>query len=344
MSSTETDIILPVWNRPEETRECLAALVENSAGCRMILLDRGSDPETEQILHEFAEYLGDGAILLRSECARGFVETVNLGLSRASAPLMIALRESTRVTTGWLEPLREAALKPEAGVLVPVLEPREGVSPQREIRKDFQLETFRGSFAAIGITRLLYEKAGGFDSGMDGGFWCLRDYSRRAHAAGFRTLRVGGPPVLFREEPVYGSSERRERRRLESEAVFRARWGEEHAYCLRLSRSVEPEALSQAFDAILVGARKGHRFLVLSPCAVFRKIVRAGFHRLHENITVERLSRFFPSRAVRSACDRFRETYPDGTLLDGIEVLLDVAGVKDVPFVEMKNRFTAAEV
>jgi GT2 family glycosyltransferase len=344
MSSTETDIILPVWNRPGDTRECLAALVEHSEDSRLILLDLGSDPETEQLLHDFADYLGDRAVLLRSERTRGFVETVNRGLATATAPLMIALRASSRVTAGWLKPLREAALRPEAGVLVPTLEPQGVACSPREIRKDIPLETSHGSFAAIGITRLLYERIGGFDNEMDGNGWCLRDYSRRAHKAGFRTLRVEGPPVLFREEPAYGSSERRERIRRESAAVFSARWGEERVYCVCFSRRADPEMLSRVFDVILAGARKGHLFFVLSPCSVYRKIARAGLHRMHENITVQRLSRVFPSRAVRSAFTRFRKTYPDMKMLNGMEGLLDVDGETGIPFVELEKRFTAAEV
>ncbi|NMC75433.1 MAG: glycosyltransferase, partial [Geobacteraceae bacterium] len=317
---------------------------EHSEDCRIILLDRGSDPETEQILHEFAEYLGDGAILLRSERARGFVETINLGLERASAPLMIAVRTSTLVTPGWMEPLREAAQKPDAGVLVPVFQPREGAFSTRVKGEPPPAETGCGSFAAIGITRPLYERAGGFDCGMDGDSWCLRDYSRRAHGAGFRTLSVAGPPVLFREEPAYGSSERRERLRVESEAIFRARWGEDHAYCLRLPRNIHPEKLSLSFHTMLAGARKGHHFFVLSPGTVFRRILNAGFHRLHGNITVERIPALFPSRAVRSACARFRETYPGGVLLSGMEAVLDVCVGKGVTFHEVESAFTAAEV
>jgi glycosyltransferase involved in cell wall biosynthesis len=344
MSSSETDIILPVWNRPGETRECLSALVEHSEDARLILLDLGSDPETEQLLHEFAEFLGDRAILFRSERTRGFVETVNRGLSTASAPLMIALRASSRVTSGWLEPLRAASQAPDSGVLVPRLVPH-GVRQSGKKRDGGRYgEASHGTFSAIGITRRLYERIGGFDCGLDGDVVCLRDYSRRADRAGFRTVHVEGPPVLFREEAVYGSPARRDRLLRESRAEFIARWGDERTYCVHLSREADKEMLERVFGMILTGARRGNRIIVLAPSGLYRSVVGIGLHRLHENITVERLSRFFPSRSVRSAFDRFLVIHPDMKLLNGMEGLRDLDGEVGVPVAEMVNSFTAVEV
>ena len=62
MSSAGTDIIIPVWNMPTETRDCLAALVEHSPDFRLILLDIGSDQPTEQLLQEFADFLDSRAL------------------------------------------------------------------------------------------------------------------------------------------------------------------------------------------------------------------------------------------------------------------------------------------
>ncbi len=347
MSSSVTDIILPVWNRPGETRECLAALVKHSADARLILMDLCSEFETEQLLHEFAEYLGERAVLVRSERMRGLIDTINKGLSMASAPLMVALRSSCRVTPGWLDPLLETSRDQRAGVLVPSLAPIAGdMGGGQQASGNTCREARRGSFTAMGITRSLYERIGGFDNGLDGAVWCLADYSRRAERAGFQTLRVDGPPVLYREEPVYGAIERRKRILMESETLFRARWGEDHAYCLSISRKAPEGALTRLFDVILAGARRGNRFCVLAPFGVYRRLAGRGLHRLHENIEVERLSCFFPSRSMRAAFRRYRDRCPDMKLLNGLEGLLDLDGdqARAVSFAEMENLFTTAEV
>ncbi len=57
MEKPAIDIIVPVWNRPIETRACLVNLVEHSPAARLILVNNGSDRETECLLEEFAESL-----------------------------------------------------------------------------------------------------------------------------------------------------------------------------------------------------------------------------------------------------------------------------------------------
>jgi len=323
MSCAVADIIVPVWNRPGETRESLAALVEHSGDARVILIDQGCDPETEQILHCFADLLDDRAILIRSGRSMRFVDALNRGLEMAEAPLAIAFRATSLVSPGWLEPFLAAALLPDAGILVPRLAPYGSAGRRATGPETLPIEVPHGSFAAMGITARLYRKIGGFDSSLDGGYWCLADYSRRAAAAGFRTLSVDGPPILYRDEVSYGSPERRRRILGESMAACAARWGEERAYCLCLSEESvrDAEALKRFFDVILQGARRGHRFFVFAPFRVYRSIVNAGLQRLHENISVERLSRCFPSRSLRTALSSLRRTVPNLVLLTGRECL-----------------------
>jgi len=344
VSSAVTDIIIPVWNRPIETRQCLAALVEHADNARLIILSPGSGPEMDQVLHEFAEFLDDRVLLLRTERALGYVETLNRGLALAEAPLAIALRTSSLVTSGWLEPLRTAALRPDAGLIVPSLSPIGGVLPRKRSSGCTPAEVSHGSFVALGITARLYERIGGLDEGLDGDDWCLKDYSRRADRAGFRTLCVDGPPVRYRNELVYGSPERRERVLKESIAVYLARWGEECAYCLCLSRDPGREAIDRIFAVILSAAREGQRFYVLAPFRAHRMIVAAGLHRSHEHISVERLSRFFPARAVRSAFARLRGSHPEVKLVTGLEGLTEPGGEQGIPFAELENHFTGVEV
>src|SRR5512140_3475500 len=102
-----TDIIIPVWNRPAETRACLVSLVQHSSDSRFILLNNGCDRETECILEEFAEALDDRALLIGSGVNLGFVRAVNRGLARAEAAFAAVVRTSSVVSGGWLGPLVE---------------------------------------------------------------------------------------------------------------------------------------------------------------------------------------------------------------------------------------------
>ncbi len=344
MCSAETDIIIPVWNSPTETRECLAALVKHSPDARLILMDCGSDQETEQLLHEFAEFLDSRALLLRSENAHSFVETINRGLARATASLAIIMRTSSRVTAGWLEPLREASLEPDAGIMVPRLIFSGASSFPEILQNPSAREACHGSFAVLGITKKLHDAIGGFDERLDSGVWCLKDYSRSADRAGFRTLNLAGPPVFCREIIPYGSLERRERVLLESIASYTARWGDEHVFCAFFAPDCDRESLGKAFNAMLSGARQGHRFFVFAPPSTYRKIVCASLHILHANILVEKLPRFFLSRACRSAFKRLCDTFRNIRILVGIEGLLGLDGENGVTFAEFEKSISIAEV
>lgn len=344
MSSAGTDIIIPVWNNPTETRECLASLVEHSADFRLILLDTGSDPATEQLLHEFAEFLDNRALLMRSENAQGFVATVNRGLARAEAPLVVVMRSSARVTSGWLEPILDAARKTDAGILVPRLELfGSGSSPTKKCAHPGG-EVHHGSFSALGVTRELYAAIGGFDESLDGDVWCLKDYSRRADRAGFTTLRVAGPAILYREIITYGSRERREKMVRESIAAYTARWGEARYFCAFFASRSDQETLGKAFAVMLTAARRGHHFFVFASPSVYRLILSASLHLLHDAILVYKLPRIFPQRACRAVFARVRASHSDVSVLTGLDGLLDLEGEKRVSFTEVEKSISAAEV
>ncbi|MDD2338077.1 MAG: glycosyltransferase, partial [Geobacteraceae bacterium] len=334
----------PVWNNPTETRECLAALVEHSFDFRLILLDIGSDQPTEQLLHEFAEFLDDRALLLRSESASGFVTTVNRGLAKAEAPLAVVMRSTSRVTAGWLEPFQEASLRPDAGIIVPRLYSGGPAPAPKKRRERLAAEALHGSFSALGITRDLYAAIGDFDEGLDGDVWCLKDYSRRADRSGFRTLRLAGPPILYREKIPYGSLDRREKIVLESIATYTSRWGEGQNFCSFLAPGTDQETLGKAFSSMLTAARRGHSFFVFAPPSVFRKILSASLHLLHDNILVEKLPRVFPRRACRAAFARLRAGHPDICVVTGMPGLLDLEGEKGLTFAEFEKSISTAEV
>lgn len=344
MSSAGTDIIIPVWNNPVETRECLASLVEHSADFRLILLDTGSDPATEQLLHEFAEFLDSRALLMRSENAQGFVATVNRGLARAEAPLVVVMRSSTRVSSGWLEPILDASRKKDAGILAPRLELFDsGSSSTKQCARPAE-EVHHGSFSAVGITRELYAAIGGFDESLDGDVWCLKDYSRRADRAGFITLRVAGPPIFHRELISYGSRERREKMVKECIATYNARWGEARFFCAFFAPRTDQETLGKAFAAMLTAARRGHHFFVFASPSEYRLILSASLHLLHDAIQVQKLPRIFPERACRTAFTRLRTSHSDLAVLTGLDGLRGLEGEKRVSFAEFEKSIFAAEV
>lgn len=334
MSTLGIDIIVPVWNRPVETRACLVSLIHTVPGARFILINNGCDRETESMLEEFAESLDERALLISTDVNLGFVRAVNRGLARGEAADLVIVRNTSQVTQGWLEPLRElASQRPEAGLIVPwLLESPCAEKAGKWSGAPYAREADHGAFAAMVIRKSLYERIGGFDEEMDGGFWCLKDYSRRAYRAGFSTFIVKGGAVCYREEQLLGSAARRAEAERRGVALYTTRWGEDRAFCVYFPASVEPPAALGQWEVMLKGARQGHRFTVIAHGKLWRELVKGGCDRLHENVRIERLPPLFASGALRRILRSLQRSDPAVTLVPGVEGSLFPEGLKSIPF------------
>jgi GT2 family glycosyltransferase len=317
MNPPGIDIVVPVWNRPEETRHCLAKLAEHSPEARFILMDNASERETETLLQDFAEALGDRALLFRSDKVEGFVALVNKGLARADAPLIALVKNTTMVGKGWLEPMAElVSRRPEAGLIVPRLVTKGGQVPVgRKLSSSPPIERGHADFAAVLILKSLHERIGGFDEGLDGALWCLKDFSRRAWKEGFVTFSVPACVVYHEEEIQLGSQARRAERVRESISTYVRRWGREHSYCLDMPADIDPDSMRKEFDILLGSARLGHRITVIAHPKTYREIVRSGYDLLHEHIVVERLPVFFASGAATKILARLRSNASDTRII-----------------------------
>src|ERR1700686_5239417 len=120
----DVDIVIPVWNRPFDTRTCLVNLSKYTPNARLILVNNGCDRETESLLEEFAEGLDERALLISTPKNLGFVKAVNKGMARAEAEFSAVVRCTSTVSAGWLDSLLALARsRSEAGVIVPRLVP-----------------------------------------------------------------------------------------------------------------------------------------------------------------------------------------------------------------------------
>jgi hypothetical protein len=307
------DIIVPVWNKPEKTRLCLAELVKHTPEARFILIDNASERETELLLHEFAEALGERALLFRNDKARESVAVVNMGLAKAEAPFVVLVDNSTVVGKGWLGTLLDmVSSRPDVGLAIPDIVLKKDRHPHgKKLAPVRQIEVSHGCFAAVLIRKSLYDRIGGFDESMDGGDWCLKDYSRRAWKEGFVTVKASGVTVFHDEDVPLGSPARREERVKESMTKFFSRWGEEQSFCVDMSGKTDPVSLRLQFETMLDCARRGCSYTVLAHRKTYREVVREGYDLLHKNIAVERLPFLFASGSADRVFSRLRKNTPN---------------------------------
>ena len=344
MNDPLIDIIVPVWNRPVETRNCLVNLAEHAPSARLILVDNGCDRETERLLEEFAEILDQRALLLRNNANQGYVRAVNRGLARAEAPNLAIVRNTSLVTAGWLEPLLGfARMRSEAGIIVPrLITGIAGKTGHGGEATATPIEADHGSFAAMLLKKELYDAVGGLDEEMDGGLWCLKDYSRRACRAGFLTCRVAEGTVIYREDIPFGSMERRELALQRSIARYRTRWGSEGSFCIYLPKEADLNILRQKLAVLQQGARQGHFFTVLTHPRLYRELTRAGCHHCHEQVRFVRLPHLFESGAIRRAM-KGGNAASDVRAVTGIDGIPFPGAVDSIPFAELERIVAATQ-
>ncbi|MBT2658627.1 glycosyltransferase family 2 protein [Bacillus sp. ISL-18] len=106
------DIIIPIYDGYEETKECIESVLEckNNLENRIILInDRSPNDKISQLLKSFSQ---NNVILLTNEENLGFVKTVNKGM-KYSQNDVILLNSDTVVTNYWIDKLYKAAYSSE---------------------------------------------------------------------------------------------------------------------------------------------------------------------------------------------------------------------------------------
>jgi hypothetical protein len=299
MPSPAVDIIVPVWNSPFEARACLSSILAHSPEARLIIVDNGSDRQTQLVLEEFSEPLGENCLFISSDRNVGLVRAINMALARSDGDYAVIVRPHVTVTPGWLDGLVEAA---EGGMASPLFTGPGAPFPPPLPRGCSRMETFAVSFATLALRTELFMLLGGFDEQLDGGEWCLRDYVSRAGDSGYRTCITSTSRVVCGAAPQLGSDARRREIAQASRDTCVARWSEGRHYGIYFGRGVAVDGLAGVVETVLAGARRGHRFTLLlhpSQSAQFRRL---GWDALHSSIELRVLSRFMAERDLRRVC------------------------------------------
>lgn len=223
------DVIVPVYGGDEDTRRCLASLHASSVRCAfeiVVVDDCSPDPALSAWLD--AEAAAGRITLLRNEMNRGFVASVNRGMTLHFDRDVVLLNSDTEVAGDWLDRLRACVdAAPDIGTATPFSNnaticsyPFEGW--QGEVPGALGLAGLDAVFArvhsgraldlpsAVGfcmyIRRRCLNAVGLFDEARFGrGYGEENDFSRRAVAAGWRNVLCADVFVHHRGGVSFGS-------------------------------------------------------------------------------------------------------------------------------------------
>ena len=303
----------------------------------MIIVDNGSSRETELMMEEFSEPLGEQGLFIKSERNIGLVPAINVGLARSDGDLAVVVRPHVLVTHGWLDALVAAAQDVSVGIVSPVFS-GSGASALLAInsRRDCpSIETFSVSFSALLLKNEMRMQIGSFDEGLDSGEWCLIDYIRRAWNKGYRTCVTSRSHLVCGQEPVFGSDERRQSQARISREHYREQWGVSRHYCVYFGADTDVGALADAMETIREGSRRGHRFTLLLHHRQAREFCRCGWNCLHTGIDQVRLSMLMPQRDLVRKIGTLREDAPEMIMVRWKDDASAAGMEMAIPFAEM---------
>lgn len=327
MNSPTVDIIVPVWNNHFETRACLAAILEYSPDARLIIVDNGSSRETELMLEEFSESLGERGLFIKSERNIGLVPGINMGLARSDSDFAVIVRPHVLVNAGWLETLLSEAEAAEAGIVSPIFTGSGKPSLPALASGCTLMESCHVSFSTLLLKGEMRVLAGTFDEHLDGGEWCLKEYVRRVADKGYRTCITARVVLECGAEAQFGSSERRSGILAGSKKAFLERWGDPKQYAVYFGKDAQAALLTDTIETVLGAARRGDSFILLLHRRQYSEFRRMGWNGLHTGIKLCRLSLLFPQQDLQKKLVMLRDDLPDlvpvrgegGAMIPGID-------------------------
>jgi len=106
VQNLKCDIVIPVWDQLEVTKACIDSIIRHTNYPYMlVMIDNGSNRETEDYLKYLKEERGAGMLLIRNSENLGFVKAVNQGIAASNAPYLCIMNNDTIAAAGWLKEL-----------------------------------------------------------------------------------------------------------------------------------------------------------------------------------------------------------------------------------------------
>jgi len=228
------DIIIPVWDQLELTKECVKGIMKNTHyPYRLIIIDNASQKKTRAYLEGLRETAN--ALVIRNEDNLGFVKAVNQALRVCDAPFICIMNNDTVATDGWLTEMVEVCnLREDIGLVNPSSN-NLGQHKGSDTIDDYaaKLKRFKGEYIEMGacigfcmlFKRELFNKLGYLDEIYKEGNFDDTDYSRKAEKEGYICVRAKGAYVYHNMKSSFAKVKDYEESFSRNQKIFNKRWG-----------------------------------------------------------------------------------------------------------------------
>lgn len=257
------DIIIPIWNQLEVTKDCIEHLIANTAyPYRLILVDNASADETRLYLAGLKARRGADVVVMRNEENLGFVKAVNQALRISDAPYVCVLNNDTIPAPGWLERMVVFAEEhDDVGLINPQCGGHGASTVEEHARrlaqdKGLYMEMNQCQGFCMLIKRPLIDAIGLLDEAFGIGGFDDTDYSMRAHRAGYRCVAIRDAYVYHRLHTSFDEAGNRESWVARNRKIYYEKWGKHFRVGVALSRrTLSPADLAPIVDCVYELAR-----------------------------------------------------------------------------------------
>jgi len=265
------DIIIPVWNELESTRECVSKIKAHTHyPYRLIIIDNASGPGTGKYLEGLKKDFKD-IILIRNNKNLGFVKAVNQGMVASSAEYVCVMNNDAYARENWLKFMIETVESGpgDIGCANPTSNVFGVLEPDGERLKYQELDACRG-FCML-IKREVIRKIGLFDEIYGMGYFEEKDFSKKARQAGYISVRVKSAYVYHVDKLSFGKIKERGELFRRNEQIYNKRWGRPVSVGFIAK---DGNSLKKRISLIegLIG--KGHRINIFSPAPPAENVLR----------------------------------------------------------------------
>ncbi|MBU2266068.1 MAG: glycosyltransferase family 2 protein, partial [Candidatus Omnitrophica bacterium] len=231
------DIIIPVWNLVDFTRDCLESVFSKTKyPFHLIIIDNGSDNQTKEYLFQLAQQKKGEITLLRNEDNLGFIKATNQGIRESQAPYLCFLNNDTLVTEGWLtEMVKLAESRQDFDIVNPNSNtfgsrPKKGVSIELYSKR---LKNQSGQYSELAwatgfcmlVKRRVIEAIGAFDEIYGMGNFEDADFCKRAQERGSLSVCARAAYVYHRERRSFIRFKKFNQDFERNKKIFHAKWG-----------------------------------------------------------------------------------------------------------------------
>ncbi|MDD5438883.1 MAG: glycosyltransferase family 2 protein [Candidatus Omnitrophica bacterium] len=337
-SPKQCDIVIPVWNQRDATRECLEHIAGSTdVPYRVIIIDNGSGSETRDYLAEFSRHHAEDVVLVRNENNLGFIKAVNQGMRLSDAPYVCIMNNDTIPGRGWLGRLIDfARTHDDVGLVNPLCGGHQAHGAGIDEYAD-RVAGNDGKFMEMNqcqgfcmlIKREVIDRIGYLDERFGMGGFDDTDYSMRAHKAGYRSIALHSAYVYHKEHTSFRAMGDRKAIQAEAEKEYFKKWPRHLrvAFAVSVRTDTQDEAIRNMLLSALMLAREWcwMNLMIAGGEGIegrIRDVMRSMDFPEHQNIKISYLPRsagvvhVFVRIAERAFGTKRRKKY-DAVVVDG---------------------------